>query len=96
MANSVQIKVNLEELKNSEKALGRLSKSMASRHLRITMNEAKGAVADNLLLAEKQLNDIGTTLAELIQKTQAAVVAAEVAFTESEKKNAQRFGASEG
>ncbi len=95
MADSVQVQVNVAELGNSEKKLARLSKSIANRRVKLQFTDAKGAVVDNLLLTAQQLNEIGTTLADLIQKTETAVTNTRVAFMEADKASAQCFGASE-
>lgn len=96
MADSVQVKVNLEELEIGEKRLQKLSKSIANRRVNLQFTEEKGAVADNLLLAAKQLNEVGTTLADLIQKTEMAVTNTRVSFINADEMSAQWFGPSEG
>ncbi len=96
MAKPVQLQVNIAELENSQKKLARLSKSVANRRVKLQFTQAKGTVVDNLLLTANQLNEIGTTLAELIGKTETAVSNTKIAFLKAEKMSAQCFWSSEG
>lgn len=96
MAKPVQLQVNIAELENSQKKLARLSKSVANRRVKLQFTQAKGTVVDNLLLTANQLNEIGTTLAELIGKTETAVSNTKIAFLKAEKTSAQCFWSSEG
>lgn len=95
MADSVQITVNTAELETSEKKLQTLSKSVSNRRVKVQFTSAKGAVADNLITAANQLNEIGTALASLIQKTQTAVANTRVLFTGTDEDLAQWWGSME-
>lgn len=95
MADSVQIKVDTAELEKSERKLSTLSKSIANRRVKVKFTNAKGAVADNLITAADQLNEIGVALTDLIQKTETAITNTRVSFTNADNVLAQWWGSSE-
>ena len=95
MADSVQIKVDLAELEKSEKKLSSLSKSISNRCVKVQFRNAKGHVADDLVIAASQLNGIGVALADLISKTETAITNTRVSFTSVDNELAQWWGSVE-
>lgn len=91
MAESVQIKIDTTELEISEKKLADLYKSIANRRVKILFVHTKGAVADELLEAAQQLNDIGAALTCLIKKTETAVMNTRISFTSTDNMISQWF-----
>ena len=95
MSDSVQIKVDLAELERSENKLAALYKSNFNRRVKVQFSYSKGAVAENIMAAANQLNDIGSALTELIKKTETAITNARISFTTTDNTVAQCFGISE-
>lgn len=95
MADSVQIKVDTAELEKREKELSALSKSIKNRCVKVQFTYAKGSVADNLIAAAGQLNEIGVALSDLIQKTETAITNTRVSFSNTDGALAQWWSSSE-
>lgn len=91
MADLVQIKVNTVELEKSAKQLSLLSQNILNRRVQVQFTYAKGNVADSLLTAAKQLNEIGVALASIIQPPQTAITNTSVSFADAENTNTQRW-----
>ena len=91
MADSVELKVGKEGLEQSEKILSTLADNLVNRQLDISFSQARGSVADELVLAAEQLNTIRTALYSLITKTRSIVRKAAVDFDKADKSAAKYF-----
>ena len=86
------INVNLVKTEEIEKQLSALQKKTANRKVKIDFVNTKGNLAEEMVNAAFQLNEIGTALATFIGQTEKVVQNARVSFDDADKESAKFFG----
>ncbi len=87
-----EIKVNLVKTDEIEKGLSALKKETANRKVNIDFVNTKGSLAEEIVNAALELNEIGTALATLIAQTEKVVQNAKISFQNADKESARYFG----
>ena len=86
-----QITVNLTEVEKIEKKLSALQRKTANRKVNVNFVNTKGDMADELVNAALELNEIGTTLTTLIAETKKVVQNAKNSFSNADRQSARLF-----
>lgn len=86
------INVNLVKTEEIEKQLSALQKKTANRKVKIDFVNTKGNLAEEMVNAAFQLNEIGTALATFIGQTEKVVQNARVSFDHADKESAKFLG----
>lgn len=86
------INVNLIKTEEIEKQLSALQKKTANRKVKTDFVNTKGNLAEEIVNAAFQLNEIGTALATFIDHTEKVVQNARVSFDDADKESAKFFG----
>lgn len=86
------INVNLIKTEEIEKQLSALQKKTANRKVKTDFVNTKGNLAEEIVNAAFQLNEIGTALATYIGQTEKVVQNARVSFDDADKESAKFFG----
>ena len=86
------INVNLVKTEEIEKQLSALQKKTANRKVKTDFVNTKGNLAEEMVNAAFQLNEIGTALATYIGQTEKVVQNARVSFDDADKESAKFFG----
>lgn len=87
-----KINVNLVKTEEIEKGLLALQKKTANRKVNISFVNTKGNLAEEIVNAALELNEIGTALATQIGQTEKVVQNAKVSFNNADKESAKLFG----
>ena len=86
------INVNLVKTEEIEKQLSALQKKTANRKVKTDFVNTKGNLAEEIVNAAFQLNEIETALATFIDHTEKVVQNARVSFDDADKESAKFFG----
>ena len=86
------INVNLVKTEEIEKQLSALQKKTANRKVKTDFVNTKGNLAEEIVNAAFQLNEIGTALATYIGQTEKVVQNARVSFDHADKESAKFLG----
>jgi hypothetical protein len=78
--SDTEIKVVYTELLKSESELSELLINMSDRSVNLTFTKAKGSVPERMVEVANELNEIGVTLENLIEKTKKYIIATRVMF----------------
>ncbi len=86
-----KINVNLVKTEEIEKGLLALQKKTANRKVNISFVNTKGNLAEEIVNAALELNEIGMALTTLIGQTEKVVQNAKVSFENADKESAKLF-----
>lgn len=86
-----KINVNLVKTEEIEKGLLALQKKTANRKVNISFVNTKGNMAEEIVNAALELNEIGMALTTLIGQTEKVVQNAKVSFENADKESAKLF-----
>ena len=87
----IELKVRFDEIEKNEKELEVLLKKIENKRLNIVFSNTKGAVADEVIEAANQLNQIADAMQTLIEKTKRSITNSRVMFEEEEKQSKQNW-----